>query len=219
METINALDMDSINDFSPEAVIIDAGTLPDNNLALQWLDRCSRIVCCDGAADGYLASGRVPWRVVGDGDSVSDAVRLAFAGIIRCFPDQDTNDQTKAVKYLAAKGIKRMVILAATGKREDHTIGNISLLIDYMEKGIEARIYTDYGVFIPVSGTRSFSCRSGSQVSIFNFGATGLRAEGLRYPIRDFKSWWEGTLNQTLSPEFTIHAKGNYLVFINYYHI
>lgn len=216
METINAIDMDSINDFSPEAVIIDAGVFPDNGIALQWLDRCSRVVCCDGAADSYLASGRVPWRIVGDGDSVSEATRRAYAAICRRFPDQDTNDQTKAVRYLVSKGVKRIVILAATGKREDHTLGNISLLIEYLERGVEARIYTDHGVFIPVSGTRSFSCSPGSQVSIFNFGATGLRAEGLRYPIRDFKNWWEGTLNEALSHQFTIHACGSYLIFINY---
>lgn len=216
METINALEMDSINDFSPEAVIVDAGILPRNKIVAGWLDSCRRIVCCDGAADSFLSTGRTPWRIVGDCDSVSPATRLRYSAILRRFPDQDTNDQTKAVKYLASKGIRRIVILGATGRREDHTLGNISLLVDYMEEGIEARIYTDYGVFIPVCGSRTFTCAAATQVSIFNFGATGLHAEGLRYPIRDFDRWWQGTLNETTSQEFTIYARGNYLIFINY---
>lgn len=35
-----------------------------------------------------------------------------------------------------------------TGKREDHTLGNISLLLYYLQEGIDVRAYTDYGVFI-----------------------------------------------------------------------
>lgn len=195
---------------------MDAGTLPHNNIALQWLDRCAMTVCCDGAADGFISAERIPWRIVGDCDSISADTRRRYAGILRPNPDQETNDQTKSVKYLAAKGIRRIVIIGATGRREDHTLGNISLLTEYLKQGIEARIYTDYGVFIPVSGPRRFVCQPGTQVSIFNFGARGMRAEGLRYPIRDFDSWWQGTLNEATGGEFAIQAEGIYLVFINY---
>lgn len=208
--------MDSILDFSPQAVIIDAGKFPENSNALQWLDGCERVVCCDGAANRYLAvSGRV-WRIVGDCDSLDPAIMERYHDIVRPFPDQETNDQTKSVKYLAGKGVRRIAVLGATGMREDHTLGNISLLIEYLKQGVDARAYTDYGVFIPVCGNREFHCRPGSQVSIFNFGATCMRSEGLRYPIRDFDNWWQGTLNETTAPSFTIHADGYYLVFINY---
>lgn len=195
---------------------MDAGTFPNNSVALQWLERCELIVCCDGAADGYISAGRIPWRIVGDCDSISSETRHRYSAILRPNPDQETNDQTKSVKYLASKGIRRIVIIGATGRREDHTLGNISLLTEYLKHGIDARIYTDYGVFIPVSGSRSFVCPPGTQVSIFNFGASGMRADGLRYPIRDFDSWWQGTLNETTGDEFAIHAEGIYLVFINY---
>ncbi len=208
--------MNTINDFNPQAVVIDAGSFPTHPRALRWLDGCDRIVCCDGAADRYISSGGRPWRIVGDCDSLSPTVARSYAAIIRRFPDQETNDQTKAVSYLAARGFSRIAILAATGLREDHTLGNISLLVDYMRHGVEARAYTDFGVFIPASDSCRFHCPAGSRVSIFNFGATGLRAEGLRYPLRDFTSWWQGTLNETTAPAFTIHASGPYLVFINY---
>lgn len=208
--------MNSITDFTPEAVVIDAGLFPTNETALRWLDYCTRIVCCDGAANQYLATHDKVWRIVGDCDSLSPEINNRYSDIIRPFPDQETNDQTKAVRYLASKGIRRIVILGATGLREDHTLGNISLLMEYIKDGIEARAYTDFGVFIPSVGSREFQCRKGTQVSIFNFGAEGLHAEGLRYPLRDFDSWWQGTLNETTADSFTIHAAGSYLVFINY---
>lgn len=204
------------NDFLPEAVVIDAGDFPTNPVALRWLDECERVVCCDGAANRFIATGRQPWRIVGDCDSLSPELLKEYGAIVRRIPEQESNDQTKAVRYLAGKGIRKIVILGATGKREDHTLGNISLLVEYMKHGIEARIYTDYGVFIPMSGDAEFETPVGTQVSIFNFGATGLNAEGLRYPIRDFDSWWQGTLNETTAPRFTIHAHGPLLLFLNY---
>ncbi|MDE5843669.1 MAG: thiamine diphosphokinase [Muribaculaceae bacterium] len=206
----------SIEDFNPEAIIIDAGTFPTSPIALRWLDLCDKIVCCDGAANEFVATRYTPWRIVGDGDSMSADVRVRYSDIIRRNPDQETNDQTKAVKYLAERGVSRIVILGATGRREDHTLGNISLLMEYLRHGIEARIYTDYGVFIPASGTRTFRCAPGSQVSIFNFGATEMRADNLVYPIRPFRNWWEGTLNETSAPHFTIHSNAPYLIFLNY---
>lgn len=208
--------MNTIFDFQPEAVVIDAGCFPTNKIPLKFLDDCERIVCCDGAANRYLETHGKVWRIVGDCDSMSPEIREKYKDIIRRFPDQETNDQTKAVRYLKEKGIKRIAILAATGLREDHTLGNISLLIDYLKVNVEARAYTDYGVFIPICGDVVLQCEIGSQISIFNFGASGLSAEGLRYPIRDFNSWWQGTLNEVTSPFVTIRAMGSYLVFINY---
>ena len=205
----------SVNDFKPEAVIVGAGEFPSHPIPLKWLEGCQRVVCCDGAADRYLETGMPIWRIVGDCDSLSPENSLRHAPIIRRFADQETNDQTKAALYLHGKGYNHIAIIAATGMREDHTLGNISLLIDYMRQGIDARIYTDYGVFIPVSGNASFRCPAGTRVSIFSFGATKFRAEGLRYPLHDFTSWWQGTLNDTVNDDFSIEADGDYLVFIN----
>lgn len=208
--------MTTILDFDPQAVIIDAGSFPENPIARSWLTYCSHIICCDGAANEYLSRGLPVWRIVGDCDSLSEEIRDRYADIIRRFPDQETNDQTKAVRYLAGKGMHRVVILGATGRREDHTLSNISLLIDYLLHGVEARIYTDYGVFIPVEDECEFSVPRGTQVSIFNFGASGMMGDGLRYPLRDFDSWWQGTLNETVGEVFRIRASGFFLLFINY---
>lgn len=207
---------DTVYNFKPEAIIIDAGSFPSKKIPLSWLERCDRIVCCDGAADSYLSDHDKVWRIVGDCDSLSASISERYHSIVRRFPDQDTNDQTKAVRYLARKGIRRIVILGATGLREDHTLGNLSLLTDYLREGIETRAYTDYGVFIPCCGNREFRCPTGTQVSVFNFGATGMKSEGLRYPIRDFSNWWQGTLNETTADRFRIYAEGQYMIFLNY---
>lgn len=206
-----------INDyFIPEAVVLDAGSFPRNPIALSMFDMEIPVVCCDGAANSYIESGRIPWRIVGDCDSLSPQIKETYGDIVRCIAEQETNDQTKSVGYLATKGFRKIVILGATGLREDHTLGNISLLIEYLRQGIECRIYTDYGLFIPVVDNIEFESTEFTQVSIFNFGATGLTSEGLKYPIRDFHNLWEGTLNETTEPIVKIKGSGYFIIFVSY---
>ena len=199
-----------------DAVILANGDYPSASYPLYILQEALYVVCCDGGADEYIERGFLPDVIIGDGDSLSEANRMKYASLVHCNPDQETNDQTKAVQFLLAQGKKRIAIVGATGKREDHTIGNVSLLVEYRRMGAEVRSYTDYGVFIPCKDTCTFDCRVGQQVSIFNFTAKGLQSKGLAYPIYDFTTWWQGTLNKCTDTSFTIDGEGEYLVFINY---
>ena len=199
-----------------DAVIVAGGEFPTATQPLEILQSAPFVVCCDGAADRYIATGRVPDAIVGDGDSIGATNREKFAHLLHIVTEQESNDQTKAVRYLMEKGKRRIAIVGATGRREDHTIGNISLLIEYAHAGCDVCTFTDYGVFIPYNGTTTHKCRKGQQVSIFSITAKELSAEGLLYPIYDFNNWWQGTLNECTSDEFTIKATGCYLLFINY---
>ena len=199
-----------------DAVILANGDYPSASLPVRILEEAPYVVCCDGGANEYIAKGHLPDVIIGDGDSLSEENRMKYASLIRHNPDQETNDQTKAVTYLANKGIRRIAIVAATGRREDHTLGNISLLIEYMRQGLEVRIYTDYGVFIPCSGDSRFECLKRAQVSLFNINAKNLVSKGLSYPIYDFTQWWQGTLNEAPNGEFSISAEGEYLVYVTY---
>ena len=199
-----------------EAVVVANGEYPTAQEPLQVVKDAPYVVCCDGGADRYIELGNRPDLIIGDGDSLSAENRTRFADIVLRDADQETNDQTKAVRYLLANGKCRIAIVGATGKREDHTIGNISLLVEYMRQGAEVRSYTDYGVFIPCEGECRFECSKGATVSIFNISAKDLHSEGLVYPIYDFMAWWQGTLNKSAESYFTISAQGEYIVFISY---
>jgi thiamine pyrophosphokinase len=199
-----------------DAVIVAGGEYPTAPLPLEVLQSAPFVVCCDGAADSYIATGGVPDAIVGDGDSISAANREKYAHLLHVISEQESNDQTKAVRFLMERGKRRIAIVGATGRREDHTIGNISLLIEYARAGGDVCSFTDHGMFIPCNGTTTHKCRKGQQVSIFSITAKDLSAKGLLYPIYDFNNWWQGTLNECTGDEFTINAKGEYLLFINY---
>ena len=199
-----------------DAVVVAGGEYPTAAQPLAVLQNAPLVVCCDGAADRYIATGQIPDAIVGDGDSISAENREKYAHLLNIITEQESNDQTKAVRYLMERGKRRIAIVGATGKREDHTIGNISLLIEYARAGCDVCSFTDHGVFIPCNGTSTHKCRKGQQVSIFSITAKDLSAEGLLYPIYDFSNWWQGTLNECTGDEFTINAQGEYLLFINY---
>lgn len=202
--------------FEPEALIIGGGDFPVHPIPRKLIACHDKIVYCDGAANQWEKLNKRPWRIVGDGDSLSDEIRETFKDIIRLDPDQETNDQTKAVTYLQHEGFRKIVILAATGRREDHTLGNISLLMEYMKQGLNVRIYTDHGVFIPCCNEQTFRCEAGTAVSVFSFGTQRMTSSGLAYPLYDFTSLWQGTLNHTTEEIFTISCEGQYLVYLSY---
>lgn len=199
-----------------EAVILANGDYPTHPIPLQILHGARTVVCCDGGADRYIELGNTPDIIIGDGDSLSDENRTRFADILHHNPDQETNDQTKAVEFLITQGVEEIAIVGATGRREDHTIGNIALLAEYLKRGVRICSYTDYGIFIPCNGNNTFECKNNTPISIFNISAHGLSATGLEYPLYDFTAWWQGTLNRTTNEGFTISAEGEYIVFIAY---
>ena len=204
-----------------DAVVVANGSYPTASQVLDIVSNSPYTVCCDGGADTFIDHGSTPDIIIGDGDSISSANRTRFADIIRYNPDQQTNDQTKAVEFLLSQGKRRIAIVAATGKREDHTIGNIALLLTYQRMGLDVRMFTDHGMFLLPStedGRQriTFSAPVGTAVSVWNFGAKNLNSAGLQYRLYDFDQLWQGTLNRTLLPQCTIEADGPFLVFLAY---
>ena len=122
------------------AVIIAAGDFPTKPYPLYLLQAADIIVCCDSAFAKYLrrmkrifGGERLPDVVIGDMDSLSKALRLAYADLVVQETEQEHNDQTKAVRYILGHypDVAEIHILGATGLRADHTIGNLSLLMEY----------------------------------------------------------------------------------------
>lgn len=201
-------------DFNYDALILAAGTFPSRPALTALLRTHPRIICCDGAAASFAERiGRLPWRVVGDLDSLPPDWQTAHSEIITHESEQETNDLSKAMRLAAREGLRRIAILGATGKREDHTLGNISLLIDYMQQGFSVVMLTDFGVFIPCSDEYSASLPLGTPISVFAFGAKRMRSQGLRYPLYDFSRLWQGTLNSTSEEEVRITCKGDFLIY------
>ncbi len=196
-------------DFQYDAVVLADGDFPSASLPQRLLHAAPFVCCCDGAARHWPEAD----AIVGDGDSVPQALRCRLIKI----DEQEDNDLTKATRYCISRGYRHIAYLGATGGREDHTLGNIALMVRYQQEfGIEPLMATDHGYFVPAQGEVTFRSFPRQQVSIFNFGCTRLQAQGLAYPCYAYRQWWQGTLNEALADSFTITADGPYLVFRTY---
>ncbi len=196
------------------AVIIANGRFPQHPYPLSCIAKADYIVCSDGAANDFIAGGGMPDAIVGDCDSISEVNRTLFAGIIHPDPDQETNDLTKSVLFCVRKGIREITIVGGTGKREDHTLGNISLLAEYMDRA-KVRMVTNYGIFTPIRTATRFDSFRGQQVSLFAIGPEAVTTLNLRYPLvkKTLTNWWQGTLNECLGDTFTVETSGRMIVF------
>lgn len=198
-----------------DAVILDNGDYPTHPVPLSILRNATYLCCCDGAAEHQLTfSERQPDAIVGDGDSLSDEIKRAHTDILHTVSEQNDNDQTKTTRFCMSNGARSIAYIGATGKREDHTLGNISLLSRYMEEfGLDVTMVTDHGWFVPAKGERQFVSFKGQQVSIFNIDSTQLDSTGLKWNSYAYKHLWQGTLNEAVGDSFTIKANGSYLTF------
>ena len=194
-----------------KTVILAAGDFPKKcGAAWKLLAAATRVVCCDGAADAYRRRfGKWPDVIVGDFDSVrarSVSCRVIYDA------DQDTNDLEKAMAYCAKQGWRDPVIVGATGKREDHTLGNVFRALDY---GCE--IVTDTGRFVPVRGKASFKVAKGAAVSIFAPDPkTRMTSKGLEWPLDGvrFRNLYCATLNRATGTRVVLTATKPVSVFI-----
>ena len=179
------------------------------------------ILAADAGMEALYRDHILPDIIVGDFDSVNPDTLEYFHDkeqieVCMLNPEKDDTDTEYAIREAIRRGAMEIVVIGATGTRIDHVLGNISLLMEYQQMGLEVVMLTDYGFFTPAADTQTFAGFPHQQVSVFNFDAVQLRSEGLKYPIYDFRYWWQGTLNEVEGDSFRIMAKGHYLVYRTY---
>ena len=193
--------------------ILAGGELPSHDVPLGLLRRADRLIACDGAWRAALALGRAPDAVVGDGDSLGaeDRRELERRGIPLMLEDeQETNDLCKAFRHAVQAGTDEIAILGATGRREDHAIGNIFHLLDFAEVFPCVRMVTDSGVFDPVLPPGGeWSAEKGDAVSVFApFHGTKVASVGLEWPLDGIalETLWRGRRNRVVSSPFSLRT-------------
>lgn len=193
-----------------QAVILANGSFPTKQPALQVLKQATHIICCDGAVNKLQQSGLEPYAIVGDLDSMDNGLKQKYADRIFHYAEQDTNDLTKSINWCIAQQFTAITIVGATGERDDHTIGNIFLLMRYAQK-IDVKMVTDYGTFIPLLKSCTIDSQKRQQISIFSpYPDTVISTVNLKYPLNNqaLPELWNGTLNEALGDTFSINFKG-----------
>lgn len=213
-------------------VVLADGEMPRHEVPVSMLAGAQVVVCCDNAyrkwkvfSMQHAVQAQLVY-VIGDGDSLSNEEKTLLGDAYLHDPDQDTNDLTKAVHFCFSHGWYSLSLLGATGLREDHTLGNISLLADYqlqawrqMTKDAAPclRMVTNHGTFVAVQGAMTLPSFAGQQVSFFCMVPQKmLTVTNMQYAVehRCFTNWWQGTLNNAMGTSFDVQVEEGGLVLV-----
>ncbi len=208
-------------------VILAAGDFPTHPVPLRALREADLVVCCDSAYcqfSVFNSQFSIPFVVIGDGDSLSAVDKRALGDRWIQVDEQDYNDLHKAMAWAVNRyplSTTHYTLLGATGRREDHTLGNISYLVTFAEEypGIDLEMLTDHGRFTAFRGCRRFDTFPRQQVSVFSMDpGQPVSGSGLKWPLDGMRirRWWQATLNEALADSVELRSEGWLVLFRTY---
>ena len=187
-------------------VILANGDYPTHPIPVQKINEAGCIICCDGSVSQLLDNGLEPYAIIGDLDSLDDSIKNKYRNKTIHFPDQDENDLRKAIRWAEGEGIKKVTILGAVGKRDDHSLSNIFILLQF-PTSLKCILLTDQGVFTVAEGRVDFQSFPGQQVSLFSASPEiKITSTNLKYNLISAKlnNLYSGSLNESTSENFTL---------------
>ncbi len=177
-----------VRDDQEPALIIANGAACSNELLGQLLEWSPLVVVLDSAMERVVELGIKVDVLLGDFDRGFDAnyYRESHYPIeIIHTPDQDKTDLEKAFDYLYARNIPAVNVVWATGKRADHTITNLTNIVNYREK-LKIVIIDDHSkVFLlPRKFEKWYTEKT--PISLIPVGkVTGIHSTNLHYPLKE----------------------------------
>jgi thiamine pyrophosphokinase len=200
------------------ALIICNGEPPPGALARRLSRDADVIIAADGGANIARACGLRPDVIIGDLDSITPSTRRLFSSsLILHLTRQDNTDLEKALDFLTARRIAQAVIIGATGKRLDFTLGNLSVIWKHTSR-VDLRLIGKDFTAIPVGRSKKIAGRIGTTVSLIPFGkCSGITLRNLQYPLVNgtMNAGAIGISNVVVKSPFTVEVRrGNMLMIL-----
>lgn len=197
-------------------IVLADGEFSNLPTFISLLKNAKTLISCDGATGHLIKHNIEPDVIIGDCDSLNPKIMVRYSQKIIKIAEQDSNDLTKAINYLYNKKLDTVIILGATGKREDHTLANIALLAEYSKLLRDVCIISRYGVFTVHNGVAQIKCQIGQQISFFAINNnTRISCAELKWPLDKFNlsNWYNGTLNQATAKMINIETNSHVILY------
>ena len=202
------------------AVILCDGDHPPVKAIHQALNESDLFIAADGGGNVAHSMNLIPDVIIGDLDSYK-RTGIEQAEVIHD-PDQNTNDLEKALQYALLQSVKNVTIFGATGKRVDHTLKNLSVLLQFNSRFQSIRFNDRYSTMFIIQSPFRIELPVGSSVSLFPISGKvdNICSDGLRYKLQNDtleNGVMDGTSNQTTKKRVEIEfEKGDLLFLINH---
>lgn len=139
------------------------------------------LVAADGGVAAALAAGHMPQAVIGDMDSVPDAVRTRLPPhCLHRITEQDTTDFDKALRSIRAPFVLGLGFL---GARLDHQLANLTVLVRHPEAACLLVGAEDVVLAIPPQRELALDLAPGMRVSLYPLAPVRGTSEGLHWPV------------------------------------
>jgi thiamine pyrophosphokinase len=173
--------------------IITGGELGDPAFLREQMTaiKPAAVICADRGARHLQAAGVVPTFIVGDMDSLDaeSARRYEASGcrFIRHPREKDETDTELALGEAFGVSPSEIWIWGAMGFRIDHTLANLSLLVQGAERGVEVKLIDEWCEVFLVTRRTVLEGKEGQTVSLLPFSGevTGVTLTGFEYPLED----------------------------------
>ncbi len=196
------------------SVLIANGKKPKNKKIIEILKNAKNIICVDNGYELASELNITPSVVIGDLDSV-DINKISKDILIIKDEDQNTNDLEKALNYCLSKNIRDIILVGATGERDDQNLATILVSLEYIEQ-LNIEILSDLYSIEFVNGKRDFEATPMREVSLISMDKENIiTTQGLKYNLDKSKlsSATHGISNYSIGENFSISCSSPLIVF------
>lgn len=180
--------------------LVISGGVVDISFAKEYLSgkKFDTVVCADSGLDSAYKLGLPVHYAMGDFDSVSPEVFASYQseekeGIYTEFtpypPEKDATDTHIVVEWVMQKHPEEIVILGATGKRLDHFLANVHILLLPLSQGIPAYLVDKHNKLYLAEHNCVLKREElfGKYISLIPFTeqVTGVCLKGFRYGLEN----------------------------------
>ena len=196
------------------SVLIANGKKPKNKKIIEILKNAKNVICVDNGYELASELNITPSVVIGDLDSV-DINKISKDILIIKDEDQNTNDLEKTLNYCLSKNIRDIILVGATGERDDQNLATILVSLEYIEQ-LNIEILSDLYSIEFVNGERDFEVTPMREVSLISMDKENIiTTQGLKYNLDKSKlsSATHGISNYSIGENFSISCSSPLIVF------
>lgn len=203
-----------------KAVILCDGDIPKKAIVERELSDSELLIAADGGAYHAQKLGLSPEIIIGDLDSYK-VTGNETASVIHD-KDQETNDLEKALSCALERSANDVIVFGATGKRLDHTLKNLSVLLQFDRKFDSIVLMDDYAVMKIIQSPFKGMFEPGTVLSLFPLSGKveGITTKGMKYPLKneDLENGIrDGSSNEAIEKTVEIEfKKGDLLLLMNH---
>lgn len=168
-------------------VLLCGGEISNYNFCKKYLNDYNYIICCDGGIRHAHKLELTPDYIIGDMDSAEPELLARYEkSIMLKYPkEKDHTDSALGLDLAISLKASYIVIMGGTGSRFDHSLANVHLLFEALQKKVNAVLVDECNAIRLVDSEIELLGKEGATVSLISLTpqVEGITTEGLKYPL------------------------------------